>query len=121
MLLTSYEDREEARKVLVLMLNSIRTHEAIRQELSNLLGTNRIRCCAYHPKANGLVERVHRHLKSAIKEHDKSKWSEIIPIVLLGMRSVVEKDINATCAELVYGTTLRLPSDLFSTDKITTT
>ncbi|GFX59229.1 hypothetical protein TNCV_4304611 [Trichonephila clavipes] len=91
------------------------------RELSNLLGTNRIRCCAYHPKANGLVERLHRHLKSAIKAHENSKWSEIIPIVLLGMRSAVKKDINATCAELVYGTTLRLPSDLFSTDKITTT
>ncbi|GFS64287.1 transposon Tf2-6 polyprotein [Trichonephila clavipes] len=37
------------------------------------------------------------------------------------MCSAVKKDINATCAELVYGTTLRLPSDLFSTDKITTT
>ncbi|GFT80927.1 transposon Tf2-6 polyprotein [Trichonephila clavipes] len=91
------------------------------RELSNILGTNRIRCCAYHPKANGLVERLHRHLKSAIKAHENSKWSEIIPIVLLGMRSAVKKDINATCAELVYGTTLRLPSDLFSTDKITTT
>ncbi|GFW71895.1 transposon Tf2-6 polyprotein [Trichonephila clavipes] len=91
------------------------------RELSNLLGTNRIRCCAYHPKANGLVERLHRHLKSAIKAHENSKWSEIIPIVLLGMRSTVKKDINATCAELVYGTTLRLPSDLFSTDMITTT
>ncbi|GFV82123.1 hypothetical protein TNCV_2790211 [Trichonephila clavipes] len=91
------------------------------RELSNILGTNRIRCCAYHPKANGLVERLHRHLKSAIKAHENSKWSEIIPIVLLGMRSAVKKDINATCAELVYGTTLRLSSDLFSTDKITTT
>ncbi|GFT95139.1 hypothetical protein TNCV_1473761 [Trichonephila clavipes] len=91
------------------------------RELSNILGTNRIRCCAYHPKANGLVERLHRHLKSAIKAHENSKWSEIIPIVLLGMRSAVKKDINATCTELVYGTTLRLPSDLFSTDKITTT
>ncbi|GFW01259.1 transposon Tf2-6 polyprotein [Trichonephila clavipes] len=37
------------------------------------------------------------------------------------MRSAVKKDINATCEELVYGTTLRLPSDLFSTDRITTT
>ncbi|GFW36371.1 transposon Tf2-6 polyprotein [Trichonephila clavipes] len=37
------------------------------------------------------------------------------------MRSAVKKYINATCAELVYGTTLRLPSDLFATDKITTT
>ncbi|GFS98905.1 transposon Tf2-6 polyprotein [Trichonephila clavipes] len=91
------------------------------RELSNLLGTNRIRCCTYHPKANGLVERLHHHIKSAIKAHENSKWSKIIPIVLLGMRSAVKKDINATCAELVYGTTLRLPSDLFSTDKITTT
>ncbi|GFX70725.1 retrovirus-related Pol polyprotein from transposon opus [Trichonephila clavipes] len=39
------------------------------RELSNLLGTNRIRCCTYHPKSNSLVERLHRHLKSAIKAH----------------------------------------------------
>ncbi|GFT47238.1 hypothetical protein NPIL_606331 [Nephila pilipes] len=91
------------------------------RELNNILGTNRIRCCAYHPKANGLIERLHRHLKSAIKAHENSKWSEIIPIVLLGMRSAVKKDIKATCAELVNGTTLRLPSDLFSKDKFTTT
>ncbi|GFU80955.1 hypothetical protein TNCV_1277011 [Trichonephila clavipes] len=71
------------------------------RERRNLLGTNRIRCCAYHPKAIGLVERLHRHLKSAIKAHENSKWSEIIPIVLLGMHSAVKKDINATCAELV--------------------
>ncbi|GFT13172.1 transposon Tf2-6 polyprotein [Nephila pilipes] len=91
------------------------------RELSNLLGTNRIRCCAYHPKANGLFERMHRHLKSAIKVHENSKWSETIPIVLLGMSSAVKKDINATCTELVYGTTLRLLLNLFSTDKFTTT
>ncbi|GFS90046.1 hypothetical protein TNCV_507511 [Trichonephila clavipes] len=90
------------------------------RELSNLLGTNRILCCAYHPKASDLVKRLHRHLKSAIKGHENSKWSEIIPIILLGMRSTVKKDIN-TISELVYGTTVRLPSDLFSTDKITTT
>ncbi|GFT85618.1 transposon Tf2-6 polyprotein [Nephila pilipes] len=91
------------------------------RELRNLLGTNRIRCCDYHSKANGLVERLHRHLKRVIKAHENSQWSEIIPIVLLGMRSAVKKDINDTCAELVYGTDLRLPSDLFSTDKFTTT
>ncbi|GFW11103.1 hypothetical protein TNCV_4783131 [Trichonephila clavipes] len=66
------------------------------RELSNLLGTNRIRCCAYHPKANGLVERLHRHLKSAIKAHENSKWSEIIPIVLLGMRSAPPLSQNYT-------------------------
>ncbi|GFX88251.1 transposon Tf2-6 polyprotein [Trichonephila clavipes] len=90
------------------------------RQLSNILGTNRIRCCAYLPKTNGLFERLHRHLKSAIKAHENSKWSEIIPIVLLGMRSAVKKHINANCAELVNGSSLRLPSDLFSTNKINT-
>ncbi|GFT78126.1 transposon Tf2-6 polyprotein [Trichonephila clavipes] len=89
----------------------------VHHKLSNLLGTNRIRCCAYHPKANGLVERLHRHLKSAIKAHENSKWSEIIPIVLLGMRTAVKK----ISMLLVYETTLRLPSDLFSTDNYTLT
>ncbi|GFT20353.1 transposon Tf2-6 polyprotein [Nephila pilipes] len=108
--------------LVVLLLSRQTNFESnLFRELSDLLGTNRTRCCAYHPKANGLVERLHRHLKSAIKAQENSKWSEIIPIVLLGMRSAVKKDINATCAELVYGTTLRLSSDLFSTDKFTTT
>ncbi|GFV48925.1 retrovirus-related Pol polyprotein from transposon 412 [Trichonephila clavipes] len=49
------------------------------RELSNILGTNRIRCCAYHPKANGLVERLHRHLKSAIKAHENSKIDSVQP------------------------------------------
>ncbi|GFV89878.1 transposon Tf2-6 polyprotein [Trichonephila clavipes] len=39
------------------------------RKLNNLLGTNRVRNCAYHTKDNGLVERLHRHLKSAIKAH----------------------------------------------------
>ncbi|GFU34031.1 transposon Tf2-8 polyprotein [Trichonephila clavipes] len=39
------------------------------RELSNLLGTNRIRCCAYHPKANGLVERLHRHISKVPSKH----------------------------------------------------
>ncbi|GFW26802.1 hypothetical protein TNCV_3623381 [Trichonephila clavipes] len=37
--------------------------------------------------------------KSAIKAHENSKWSEIIPIVLLGMRSAVKKDINVICKQ----------------------
>ncbi|GBO19565.1 putative RNA-directed DNA polymerase from transposon BS [Araneus ventricosus] len=91
------------------------------KELSHLLRTNRIHCCAYHLKANRLVERLYLHFKSSIKVHENCKWNDIIPIVLLGMRSAVKNDIQSTCAELMYGTTLRLPSDLFSSDKISTT
>lgn len=84
------------------------------RHLTEILGTNRIRTTSYHPISNGLVERFHRHLKSSIITHSHFKWTEIIPIVLLGIRSAIKPDINSTCAELVYGTTLRLPSDIFN-------
>lgn len=37
-----------------------------------------------------------------------------MPIVLLGIRSAIKEDIGGTSAELVYGTTLRLPGSYFS-------
>jgi cleavage and polyadenylation specificity factor subunit 1 len=82
------------------------------RHLTNILGTNRIRTTAYHPQSNGLIERFHRHLKSSITAHSHQNWTETLPIVLLGIRSAIKPDINTTCAELVYGTTLRLPSDI---------
>ena len=39
--------------------------------LVHLLGVRLHRTCAYHPQANGLVERFHRHLKSALMERLK--------------------------------------------------
>nr|VZH97065.1 unnamed protein product [Spirometra erinaceieuropaei] len=36
------------------------------RELTSLLGTNRIRKTAYHPQANGLVERFHQQLKTSL-------------------------------------------------------
>ncbi|GBN10744.1 hypothetical protein AVEN_136589-1 [Araneus ventricosus] len=77
-----------------------------------MLGTNRIRTTAYHPIANGIVETFHRHLKSSIKAHESTQWSEILQIVLLVIRTAVKEDIKASCAELVYGTTLHFPSDV---------
>ncbi|GFT56123.1 retrovirus-related Pol polyprotein from transposon 412 [Trichonephila clavipes] len=66
------------------------------------------------PISNGLVERFHRHLKASIKAHESSRWTDVLPIVLLGIRSAVKEDLKASCAELVYGTTLRLPSDMLN-------
>ncbi|GFX82971.1 transposon Ty3-G Gag-Pol polyprotein [Trichonephila clavipes] len=86
-----------------------------------MLGCNRIYSTSYHPQANGIIERLHRHLKGALKAHNHIQWTELLPIVLLGMRSALKDDINATCAQLVYGTTLRLPSDLVTSDSINQT
>lgn len=84
------------------------------RELTSILGANKIHSTSYHPSSNGIIERFHRHLKSALMAHNTSQWSEILPVVLLGIRSAIKSDINASPAELVYGTTLRLPSDILN-------
>lgn len=86
-------------------------------ELNKLLGTQKLRTTAYHPQANGMIERWHRSLKNAIKCHAKSRWMESLPIILLGLRSVILESITASPAELVYGTTLRLPYQYFEQSK----
>lgn len=46
------------------------------RELSEAMGSEHIRTTAYHPQANGLVERFHRSLKAAIMAVD-SKHSKL--------------------------------------------
>lgn len=74
---------------------------------------------AYHPASNGLVERFHRQLKSAIVCHNSS-WTEV-HLVLLGIRNTFKEDLQASSAELVYGETLRLPGEFFEAKSPTTT
>ena len=90
--------------------------------LSQLLGAKRIRTTAYHPVANGLVERFHRQLKASIKAlGDPNHWVESLPLVLLGIRTTYKVDLQCTSAEMVFGTTLHLPGELITiseTDKL---
>lgn len=81
------------------------------RRLQELCGMSRIRTTAYHPAANGMVERFHRQLKACIKCHSTERWSEVLPAALLGIRSTWRTDLAATSAELVYGQTLRLPGE----------
>ncbi|GFT29352.1 hypothetical protein TNCV_757111 [Trichonephila clavipes] len=85
--------------------------------LSKLLGVQK--CCTteYHPQANGMIEELHRPLKSAIKCHATERWTEVLPIILLGLRASLKEDILCTPAELVFGTTIRLPGEMFDSSK----
>ena len=85
------------------------------EQLTRLLGTQRIRTTAYHPISNGLVERFHRQLKAALKTYPTpERWITSLPMVLLGIRTALKEDLSCTAAELVYGTTLRLPGEFFT-------
>lgn len=86
---------------------------ALFQYLGKMTGFKHRRTTAYHPACNGLVERFHRQLKAAIMCHADSNWVDILPLVLLGIRSSFKEDLQASSAELVYGETLRLPGEFF--------
>lgn len=78
------------------------------EHLHALLGCNHIRTCAYHPQSNDMIERFHRQLKAAIRCHATSRWTEVLPTILLGVRSAWKEDLEATSAEMVFGESLRL-------------
>ncbi|GFU24768.1 hypothetical protein TNCV_793911 [Trichonephila clavipes] len=85
--------------------------------LSKLLGVQKCRTTGYHPQANGMIEELHHPLKSAIKCHATERWTEVLPIILLGLRASLKEDILCTPAELVFGTTIRLPGEMFDSSK----
>lgn len=95
------------------------------KSLTATVGARHIRTTAYHPAANGIVERMHRQLKTAIMCNincSSSQWTESLPLVLLGMRSSWKDDLQASPAELVYGEPLLLPGQFLSPkDDYTTT
>ncbi|XP_062528147.1 retrovirus-related Pol polyprotein from transposon 412 [Bombyx mori] len=85
--------------------------------LTNLCGIQLCHTTAYHPSANGMVERFHRTLKTAIMAHGERRWTNILPVVLLGIRTAWKEDLRCSVAELVYGEPLRIPGEFLHTPK----
>ncbi|XP_060874008.1 uncharacterized protein LOC132947792 [Metopolophium dirhodum] len=81
--------------------------------LHSTFGIQHVQTSPYHAQANGLVERLHRTLKAALTAQESPQWSQRLPIVLLALRNTIKPDTGSTPAELVYGTALRLPGELF--------
>lgn len=72
----------------------------LRCELHKVLSVSQNTTTAYHPQANGMVERFHRSLEGPC-------WMDELPVVLLGLRSTWKEDLEATPALLTYGTNVR--------------
>lgn len=85
---------------------------ALFKALTELLGAKHIHTTPYHPASNGMVERWHRSLKAALMCHS-TPWLDILPTVLLGLRTSFKEDIQASAAELLYGSPLRIPGEFF--------
>ncbi|KAK3789011.1 hypothetical protein RRG08_036149 [Elysia crispata] len=80
-------------------------------EIAARLGVKLHHTSAYHPQANGMIERFHRTLKTALKARlTGPNWVEELPWVLLGLRTTPKEDLGYSSAELVYVEPLTIPA-----------
>ena len=82
--------------------------------IAQLLGIQVHHTTAYHPQANGLVERFHSHLKASLRARlTGPNWTADLPWVLLGIRMVPKDYLGCSSAELVYSTPIAVPGEFF--------
>lgn len=82
-------------------------------ELSLILGTKLHHTTSYHPQSNGMIERFHRQLKDALRSRlAGSQWFYHLPWILFGIRCAPKDDTNLSPAQLLYGTSLKVPGTL---------
>ncbi|BHF57696.1 hypothetical protein SprV_0100064000 [Sparganum proliferum] len=83
------------------------------QTLFDFLDCTRIRTTAGHPAANGIVERFHRRLKTALRAAEgPENWLDSLRLTLLSIRATLKSDLDCSAVELVLGTTIRLPGEI---------
>nr|XP_009858312.1 uncharacterized protein LOC104265615 [Ciona intestinalis] len=89
-------------------------------DMAKFLGAKLIFTTSYHPMSDGMAERIFRSLKASLMSQlNDNGWLENLPWVMLGLRAAYKQDLTCSSAELVYGTTLKLPGQFF--DEPTTT
>jgi Integrase core domain/Integrase zinc binding domain len=79
--------------------------------LASVLGFKHVFTTAYHPQANGMVERLHRQMKEVMRARQcAAAWAEHLPWVMLGLRAAPKEDSGVSSAEVVFGRQLVLPN-----------
>ncbi len=87
--------------------------------LCRQLGIRHVLTTAYHPQANGMVERVHRQIKDALRARAAgAAWHSHLPWVLLGLRAAPKETSGVSSAESVLGLPVRLPGELLYSEPL---
>ena len=73
-------------------------------------GTDKSHTMAYHSEANGLLERLHWHLKVSLRAHmDGPNYMEKLLWVLLGIRTAPKEDLGCCSTKFVNGSIIMVP------------
>jgi hypothetical protein len=88
----------------------------ISKEVSEMLQFKHIIITAYHPQANGLVERrnaeVIKHLRAIIFEKRVlESWSMLLPLVQRILNSITDSSIGTAPARVIFGSMMPLHDD----------
>ena len=84
-------------------------------EMCRFLGCQIKHSTAYHPQAQGLVERLNRSLKASLRAYEEpSQWYHNLPWVLLALHNSPKQDLHSLSpANFVFGGPVRLPGEFF--------
>ena len=103
--------------------NGVQFVSQVWQKLQEELGTIVAYSPFYSSQSLGAVERQHRDLKQSLRatlmamaETHQSRWMSVLPWTLLSRRTAYHSELQASPAEVVYGTQLRVPGDLHAGD-----
>ena len=81
--------------------------------ISTSLGFKLHHTTAYNPECNGIIERMHRTLKTALTATCQGiDWVNQLPWILLGLRTTPHSALGASPAEVLYGKNIRIPADI---------
>ena len=65
---------------------------------------------SFHPQSNGMVERLHRQIKDAIRARGGSRdWADHLPWVMLGLRAAPKDESGVSAGEAALGLQLAVP------------
>ena len=81
------------------------------------IGAQHITTTAFHPQANGMVERLHRQLKDALRAR-AGQWWEELPYAVLGLRAAPKDESGISAAEAALGQKLVLPGQAMPTETV---
>ena len=79
-------------------------------------GVRHIPTTAFHPQANGMVERLHRQMKDALRARGgTSAWADHLPWVMLGIQASPKEESGTSAGEAALGYVLAVPGQLLTT------
>ncbi|CAC5405631.1 unnamed protein product [Mytilus coruscus] len=85
------------------------------QEMCRILNIKKKRTTPYHPKSDGMVERLNKTLAtmlSSFVEQNQRNWDEYIPFVMMAYRASEHETTGQTPNSLMLGRELSTPLDI---------